>query len=253
MNTGPRDWDAETYHRVSDMQLGWGMEVLERLPLNGDETVLDAGCGTGRLTAVLAERLPDGRVIAVDGSDAMVAKARETLGGGVEVFQADLAELELLEPVDAVFSNAVFHWIMNHDALFSRMFAALRPGGRMVVQCGGHGNVASLARVIAAVGADPRFASSLEGIEPMWNFATPEETKPCLEAAGFVDVRCWLEPKPVIRDDAFDALRACALGPILDQLPEGDRDEFTRRVAERMGTPLKLDYVRLNIDARRAP
>jgi trans-aconitate 2-methyltransferase len=181
----------------------------------------------------------------------MVAKARETLGDGIEVFQADLSELELDEPVDVVFSNAVLHWIMDHDGLFRRLYAALRPGGRMVVQCGGHGNVASLAKVIAEVGGDPRFATSLERVEPMWNFATPEETEAHLEAAGFIEVRCWLQPKPVTRDDAFDALRACALGPILDRLPEGDRGEFTRRVVERMGTPLRLDYVRLNIDARR--
>ena len=80
MNTGPREWDAETYDAVSDPQFEWGMEVLERLELRGDETALDAGCGSGRVTAELLERLPEGRVIAVDGSEAMIEKARERLG-----------------------------------------------------------------------------------------------------------------------------------------------------------------------------
>ncbi len=68
MNSSAREWDAETYDAVSDPQFNWGMEVLDRLELRGDEAVLDAGCGSGRVTAELARRLPRGRLIAVDGS-----------------------------------------------------------------------------------------------------------------------------------------------------------------------------------------
>ncbi len=144
--TGPQsDWDAATYHRISEPQVTWGRRVLERLPLRGDETVLDAGCGSGRVTLLLLDRLPRGRVVAVDSSESMVEHAREALDGErVTVFRADLAELELDEPVDAVFSNAVFHWIPDHDRLFERMHAALRPGGRLMAQCGAEGNVAEL-------------------------------------------------------------------------------------------------------------
>jgi trans-aconitate 2-methyltransferase len=90
-----RDWDAATYDRVSSPQVEWAGPVLDRLELRGDETVLDAGCGTGRVTAVLAQRLPRGRVIAVDGSPAMVAEARKRLPGDVDVRVADLLELTL--------------------------------------------------------------------------------------------------------------------------------------------------------------
>jgi trans-aconitate 2-methyltransferase len=251
MNTGPREWDADIYHRVSDHQLDWGLEVLDRLPLDGDETVLDAGCGSGRVTAALVERLPRGRVIGVDGSTAMVEKARETLGDRVEVFEMDLTELELDQPVDAVFSNAVFHWITDHDLLFRRIHSVLRPGGRLIAQCGGRGNVASLAEVIAVVGAEQPFSTALEGLPAMWNFATAEETEEKLRAAGFGDVRSWPEPKTVTPEDPLGFLRTATLGPFLDRLPEPDREPFARRVAEGMGEPLTLDYVRLNIDARR--
>ena len=137
----PRDWNAESYQRISAPMEAMGREVLDRLELRGDERVLDAGCGTGRVTAALVERLPRGEVVAVDGSPAMVAEARERLGPGVEVFAADLLELELDRPVDAILSTATFHWIADHDRLFERLFAALRPGGRIVAQCGGAGNV----------------------------------------------------------------------------------------------------------------
>src|SRR3954447_3878817 len=105
MNTGAREWDAQTYDEVSDPQFNWGMEVLERLELRGDETVVDAGCGSGRVTEQLLGRLPNGRVIAVDGSEAMVEKAEERLGDRAEFLVSDLVELQLPEQVDMVFST----------------------------------------------------------------------------------------------------------------------------------------------------
>jgi len=250
-HSGPREWDAEVYHRVSDMQLGWGLEVLDRIDLDGDETVLDAGCGTGRVTAVLAEGVPRGRVIAVDGSEAMVEKARETLAGRAEVFQADLAALQLDEPVDAIFSNAVFHWISEHEMLFARLHDALRPGGRLVAQCGGGGNVAALAAVIAEVLAEEPFRSTMRDLPRMWNFASPEQTSERLDRLGFVDVRCWSEHKTVTPEDPFGFLSAVSLGPYIERLPEGGRPLFVERVIERMDAPLTLEYVRLNISATR--
>ena len=137
----PRDWDAATYERLSAPMTAMGSEVLDRLVLRGDETVLDAGCGTGNVTRVLHERLPRGRVIAVDAAPSMVEQARALLPADVEVRQADLLELTLDEPVDAVLSTATFHWIGDHERLFANLHAALAPGGRLVAQCGGHGNV----------------------------------------------------------------------------------------------------------------
>ena len=250
-HTGPRDWDAAVYDRVSQPQLEWGREVVERLPLQGDETVLDAGCGSGRVTELLLERLPSGRVIAVDGSPSMVEEARRRVGDRAAVRLAALSDLELEEPVDAVFSNAVFHWIEDHDRLFARLHAALRPGGCLIAQCGGKGNVASLGRAVRAVAADPPYAEHLAGFKRIWNFADAEETADRLRAAGFTDVRCWLESRPVTPEEPFEYLRAVTLGPHLDRLPDELHEPFVHAVAEQMGEPLTLEYVRLNIDARR--
>lgn len=250
MNTGPREWDAETYDAVSDPQFEWGMEVLERLELRGEERVADAGCGSGRVTAELAKRLPRGELIAVDGSEAMVAKARERLGDGATYLVSDLSELELPEPVDLIFSTATFHWIADHDRLFTRLRANLVPGGRLVAQCGGEGNVAEHAAAIRTVGERPEYRPHLEEMASLWNFAAPEPTEARLRAAGFGEARCWLEPKPVTPADPLRFTMTVTLGPVLAQLPEELRQPFAEAVVAGSPQPLTLDYVRLNIEAR---
>ena len=245
----PRDWDAETYDEIADPQFRWGAAVVDRLELDGDEAVLDAGCGSGRVTSLLAERLPGGRVIAVDGSTSMLDTARRRLapfGDRVRFVLADLmAPLPIDEPVDAVLSTATFHWIPDHDALFGHLAAVLPPGGRLVAQCGGAGNLASVVRVLEEVGADP-FTGKV--------FATPERTEERLRMAGFVDVECWLhaEPTPFETLEALETfLRTVVLRDHVRSMTDGETHEFEHAVAARLPR-LELDYVRLNIDARRA-
>jgi trans-aconitate 2-methyltransferase len=249
MNSSAREWDADTYDAVSDPQFSWGMEVLERLELRGDELAVDAGCGSGRVTAELAKRLPAGRLIAVDGSEVMVAKARERLGDRITYLVADLTELELDEPADLIFSTATFHWILDHDRLFERLRVALRQGGRLVAQCGGEGNVADHTEAIASVAARPRFAEYFHGSRGIWNFASAEETESRLHGAGFSEARCWLEPRPVKPERPFEFISTVTLGPLLDQLPPEQRRPFAEAILEESDDPLTLDYVRLNIEA----
>jgi trans-aconitate 2-methyltransferase len=241
----PREWNAPSYERVSAPLEAMGRDVLDRLDLAGDERVLDAGCGTGRVTAALVERLPDGEVIAVDGSQAMVDETKARLGDAVEAFAADLAELVLDRPVDAILSTATFHWIGDHERLFARLHAALKPGGRLVAQCGGAGNVASLHDAIAAVD-HPAFA----GWAGPWNFATTRETKARLEAAGFRDVWTWPQHVPVTPEDPREYVATVMLGSHLERLDPGDRDAFVDAVLGELDEPV-VEYVRLNILARR--
>ena len=242
---GPRRWNARSYDRVSDPMTAWGNAILDRLPLAGDERVLDAGCGTGRVTEALRDRLPDGRVIALDASPSMLAVARRRLGHDrVEYVLADLGggPLPIGEPVDAVFSNATFHWVTDHDVLFSNLAGVLRPGGRLVAQCGGEGNVASVleaARQVGHPGPDP------------FCFAAPDDTRRRLESAGFVDVETWLhrQPTPIPAAELEEYLATVALGSHLEQVAPERRREWVRAVVERLPKP-EIDYVRLNILAR---
>ncbi|MBS1884754.1 MAG: methyltransferase domain-containing protein [Actinobacteria bacterium] len=244
-----RDWDATTYQRVALPHEDWARAVLDRLDLEGGETVLDAGCGSGRTTAIVVERVPDGRVIAVDGSPSMVEQVKSVLRPGDEAIVSDLTKLEPAEQVDAVFSTAVFHWITDHDALFARMRAALRDGGRLAAQCGGEGNIDAFRRAGEEVARREPYAEHLEGIERLWNYAGTEETEARLRGAGFTDVRCWLEPWPVDPPEPEAFARTICLGAHLERLPEDLRDSFVADVLAAQPSPLRLDYVRLNIAA----
>lgn len=246
-----RDWDAETYDRVSTPQLEWAQPVIERLALQGDETVLDAGCGSGRVTELLLDRLPSGRVIAVDAAPAMVAKAREAIGERAEVQLQDLAELQLDEQVDAVFSNAVFHWVLDHERLFTRLFAVMKPGARIEAQCGGAGNIEKFHETVARLADKPPFDSYFEGWTGPWNFASNTDTTALLERLGYEDVKCWHEDRPVVPSEPHDFIRTVCLGNHLDQLPDELRDTLVGRVVDEFTSPLTLNYVRLNISARK--
>jgi trans-aconitate 2-methyltransferase len=247
-----RDWDAATYQRVALPHEDWARAVLDRLGLEGGETVLDAGCGSGRTTEIVISRVPDGRVIAVDGSPSMVEQVRKVVRPQDEAIVSDLTKLELGETVDAIFSTAVFHWILDHDALFARMRAALREGGRFAAQCGGEGNIRTFREAGEEVARREPYAEHLKGIEGLWNYAAPEETEARLRAAGFTDVRCWLEPWPVDPPEPAVYARAICLGAHVERLPEELRNQFVADVLGLQPSPLRLDYVRLNIEARAA-
>lgn len=263
--TPPAGWDATTYHRVSDPHVVWGQPLLDRLALRGDEVVVDAGCGTGRVTAQLLDRLPAGRVIAVDRDLAMLEVAEAQLGprfgDRVRFVAADLLALDTAvgEPADRVFSTATFHWIADHDALFGAIARALRPGGWLVAQCGGAGNIATLIAHAGAAAADPAFAPWLAGWPGPWTFSDAETASARLAAAGFTDIETALIDAPVTQPDAgafAEFLRSVVFGEHLARLPDDTlRAGFVAAVTDRAARddpPFTLDYRRLNIRARRA-
>ena len=256
-----REWNAETYHRVSTPQFDWGTVVLARLPLEGNECVLDVGCGTGRLTERLLERLPRGRVVGIDQSSNMVRVAREYLqpdGDRIHLLVADASALPFFGQADAAFSTATFHWVLDHPRLFKSLHDALKPGGRLVAQCGGAQNLARIHHRTDVLMAEPRFASHFSDWSEPWEFADSETTARRLTTAGFDDIHTSVEETPVIFPDA-DAYRAFITNvicrPHLAHLSDADlRDAFitelTRQAADDEPR-FELDYWRLNIDARR--
>jgi trans-aconitate 2-methyltransferase len=247
-----RDWDAATYDRVSAPQQRWAAEQLDRLQLRGDEVVLDAGCGSGKITLELILRVPRGTVYAVDAAPSMVRHAQEAVGDRATALCQDLAELSLPEPVDVVFSNATFHWIPDHDALFAALARNMKPGARLVAQCGGKGNIDRFRVLADAVAFEEPFAPYFSDWVRPWNYATAEDTAARLERAGFTDISTWLEEKPTPLEDPRPFVSTVCLVRHLDPLPPELRDRFIDTVLERYDTPVVLDYVRLNMTARRS-
>ncbi len=257
-------WDAATYDRIGTPMRRWAQQVIDDLHLRGDETVLDAGCGSGSVTLDLLARLPHGRIYAVDASPEMIAALTATLEARglttVTPVLASLTGFTLPEPVDVVFSNAVFHWIPDDEALFGALFRATRPGGRLRAQCGGYGNNARVLEAVAAVRARAPFARYLAGFTDTKTYRTPARATASLERAGWRDVRASLFAAPVPferEDDAALYVRTILLRDHVARLPEDQRDAYAlavvRETVRRHGAPYTADYVRLDLSARRRP
>ncbi len=203
--------------------------------------------------------LPEGMVLAVDASGAMVEAARRRFAGDVRVRveQVDLLRLEVQEPVDLILSTATFHWIKDHERLFGRLAGALKPGGRLVAQCGGKGNISRVTRATEEVMGEERFRSRFEGWEDTKEYADPETTWERLEAAGFEEVETWTHEEPTrfgSVEELARYLKTVVLGRHLERLPEADHQPFADAVATKVAAvedPPTMDYVRLNILATR--
>lgn len=256
------EWDARAYHDKSRPHVTWGATVLDRLSLRGDETVLDAGCGTGKLTAELLKRLPSGRVIALDRSQNMMDQAKDFLGRDfserVSFVKTDLLDIDLDREVDVIFSTATFHWVLDHPKLFANLFRALRPGGSLIAQCGGGPNLANFFKRTAAILATPPYAARFaDWVDPFY-FADPATTDSRLEAAGFVEMEIDLQPAPTqfASADEYSAfVETVILRDQLSRIPDKAQrqhllSELTHHAAGD-DPPWCLDYWRLNISARR--
>jgi trans-aconitate 2-methyltransferase len=255
-----REWNSSVYHRLSGPQVSWGKKVLSRLRLRGDEAVLDAGCGTGRLTAELAEALPRGRVVGIDLSQNMLAGARQHLRSQpipVGLVAADLLHLPFERAFDGILSTAAFHWVLDHDRLFLELRRTLRPGGWLEAQCGGGANVAGVRKRALALASTPEFSAFFADFREPWFYADAEGAACTLERAGFVEVVTSLEPAPTVLNNAqqySEFVSHIILRQHLKRIPhEHLRAQFMTRLTEAAGAddpPFSLDYWRLNLTGR---
>lgn len=261
-STHSREWNASEYHRLSGPQVSWGKKVLGRLHLRGDERLLDAGCGTGRLTAELLQVLPQGRVVALDISQNMVRSACEYLkpqfGERVTAVAADLQDLPFDNVLDGIVSTAAFHWVPDHDKLFRGLYRALRPGGWLQAQCGGAANIARLRERMAVLAALPEYSPYLATFPSPWVFQDGLGAADTLRRAGFVDVQTSVEPALTVLDDRqhyCEFVKTVILRVHLDRLPDaGLREQYVSQLADQAAEddpPFLLDYWRLNLSGRK--
>lgn len=256
-----REWDANTYHRVSGPQTSWGKKVLSRLTVRGDEVLLDAGCGTGRLTEELLQQLPKGRVVGVDLSVNMLITARGYLrpkvGNRVSFVAADLQDLPFEQSFDGIFSTAAFHWVPDHARLFRSLFRALRPGGWLRAQCGGGPNLARLRQRMDALLASPKYARCFANFRNPWVFNDAETAANLLQRAGFIQIETSVEPALTVLEDResyCEFVRSVILRRHLTEIPDAAlRGEFVDELAAPAAyddPPYSLDYWRLNLSGK---
>lgn len=257
-----KEWNAALYHQISAPQVSWGKKVLSRVALRGDERLLDAGCGTGRLTRDLLEALPRGKVVALDVSQNMIDAARNYLeadfSGRVEFVCADLLDLPFENEFDGIFSTASFHWVLDHDSLFRNLYRSLRPGGWLAAQCGGAGNLERFLGRVQVLMASPPFARFFEGYASPWEFSDAETGAHRLRRAGFREVETSLEEAPTRFASAEEfqqffesvVLRNHVLCITNEVLRQQFLAELTRQAAAD-DPPFLLDYWRLNLEGRK--
>ncbi len=255
-----REWNAHAYHKLSAPQVSWGKKVLARLHLRGHETVLDAGCGTGRLTGELLSALPGGRIVGIDLSQDMLRKAQEhlrpQLNSRVSLVACDLLDLPFGCVFDGIVSTAAFHWVLDHNLLFTNLHSLLRPGGWLEAQCGGGPNLALLRERVGALMNVRKFRAFFSGFCEPWLFQTAEEGAETLVRAGFVNVSTSVEAAPTVLDNAREYrefISNIILRRHLALLPAEDlRSAFIDNLVEQAADdtpPFFLDYWRLNLSA----
>jgi trans-aconitate 2-methyltransferase len=256
-----REWNATDYHRISGPQVSWGEKVLPRVHLSGDELLMDAGCGTGRLTAQLLQSLPRGRVVGVDLSQNMLATAQDYLspdfGGKFSLVAADLQDLPFERVFDGIFSTAAFHWVLDHDRLFRSLFRALRPGGWLQAQCGGGPNLARLRQRIGELAATAKYERYFAGFREPWIYNDAETGAAVMRHAGFIEVETSLEPALTVLEGSLqyaEFVRSVILRQHLQRIPDDEsRTAFIAALARQAATddpPFSLDYWRLNMNAK---
>jgi trans-aconitate 2-methyltransferase len=255
-----REWNSEVYHRVSGPQVCWGKKVLSRLRLRGDEVVLDAGCGTGLLTAELLDALPAGRVVGVDLSQNMLRSARQHLahfGTRVDLIACDLQHLPFESAFDGIVSTAAFHWVLDHDRLFANLHRALVPGGWLEAQCGGGPNVLALRKRANALAATPKFASFFAGFREPWLFQDADAAAESLRGARFIEIETSMEVAPTVLGGVAqynEFVSNIILRRHLENIPSEElRDEFMAELTRQAAgddPAFSLDYWRLNLRGR---
>ncbi len=245
-------WDPQAYGKNGAFVHGMAGGVVEWLNAQPGERILDLGCGDGQLTHRLAES--GACVVGVDASPQMVTASRAL---GVVAEEARAEALPHFDGVfDAVFSNAMLHWVRDQDAMLAQVHRVLRPGGRFVAEMGGHGNIAAIH--VALIAVLERYGVGERERQENY-FPTADAYKQRMERHGFTVEKIALIPRPTpLGEDGMKGwLRTFRRG-VLDALPEDIREKVVEEAERLLAPALRdeqgqwfADYVRLRFVARK--
>lgn len=230
-------FDANAYEKASAHQEEWGLQLIGELDLRGDERVLDLGCGDGRLTAELARRVGQGRVLGIDASERMIEAARRRAAENLRFEVTDIDALHRAGEFDVVFSNAALHWIKDHARMLHNVFRALRPRGMIRFNFAGDGNCSHFFKVIRQAMALPAYRAYFDDFDWPWFMPTVQEYETLLRRSDFGDSKVWQQNADRFFPDADAMIRWIdqpSLVPFLECITESDQQRFRAFVVEQM-------------------
>lgn len=260
-NNNAHSWDARTYDKVSaKVQLRWGRKLLDKRRWSGNEIVMDAGAGSGNLTRILADKVPNGQIYAVDSDPSMVEQAKINLSdcSNVQVIHSSMDDVKLQTKVDVIFSNAALHWILDQQKILSYFWQLLKPNGELLIECGGHGNLEKILSLIFKIIQSDQFKANFAGWKQPWFFPRPEYTKSLLLDIGFRDIQVYLSDETMVYPDLESFMlfvKTVIMKPFADHLGDSKKDQFfeafLNEIKLHSNNGWVLDYVRLDISARK--
>jgi trans-aconitate 2-methyltransferase len=258
-NNSNYSWDAQTYDKVSgNVQLEWGRKLLEKRMWIGNEIVMDAGGGSGNLTKILADKVPQGHVYAVDADTNMVQQAKSNLSGcrNAQVVHSSMDKVSLPTELDVIFSNAALHWVLDQEGMFLHFWQLLKPNGELLIDYGGHGNLERPLSVIFEIMQSEQFKEHFANWKQSWYFPKPDETERLLQKVGFKEIQVDLSSQITSfpdRQSFATFVRTVIMKPFLGYLPDINRKErFVEAFLnefEGHGWPWSLEFMRLTISA----
>lgn len=232
-------WEAQEYAKHSSAQQGWARELIAKLDLQGNEHILDVGCGDGKVTAKIAAHVPNGSVVGVDNSPSMIELAQTEYPvaeyPNLSFQLEDARELSFDQRFDIVFSNAALHWVRNHRPVLESIWRSLRPGGRTLLQMGGSANAASILSVLDRMKEDGVWKPYFEGFAFPYGFHGPNEYEIWLKQSGLQPVRVELIQKDMTHEGQTGLagwIRTTWL-PYTERIPEQKREMFIGEIVER--------------------
>jgi len=232
-------WNAADYAANSAVQQIWARELIAKLNLRGDEHILDVGCGDGKVTAELARAVPRGSVTGTDASAEMIAFAKKKFPSAkvsnLKFGITDARKISSKTKFDLVFSNAALHWVDDHEAILSGAASVLKPGGRLVVSCGGKGNAHDVFLALRPEMRLKRWREFFRRMAMPYFFYAPSDYEKWLPKFGFQIHALKLAPKDAAyagADGLATWLRTTWL-PFVQRVPENLREEFIAAVAAR--------------------
>ena len=232
-------WNAKDYAKHSSTQQMWARELISKLKLNGHESVLDIGCGDGKITAEIAGYVPDGSVVGVDSSKEMIELASEHFTKdkypNLSFQVTDARQLAFQEKFDVIFSNAALHWIKDHRPVIAGIQKGLKPGGRILFQMGGKGNAEAILSIFEEMMSENEWNRYFSDFSFSYGFYDPEEYTVWISDAGLHPLRVELIPKIMSydkRDGLTGWVRTTWL-PYLERVPEERREKFITRLIDK--------------------